>query len=164
MDKTKQTNTEREQNTNHPLYSRSCRVLYKTEHLKQTKNKTQQSTNIYKAIKIRHKLEKNKGNTNTHTAITRPILEYRSTIWSLMAKKTNINSIQTIQNSIFGIATRHTQLHASNYRLTTTHFEHPLPNLHLRDPPDRIMKQTIFNTTDYATQGSKREATFLFSY
>ena len=41
---------------------------------------------------------------------------------------------------------QHTQLHASKCSLTTTHPEHQLHNLHLQP---RIIKQTIFNTTNY---------------
>jgi hypothetical protein len=41
----------------------------------------------------------------TFKAITRPILEYGSTTWSPIISNTNLNKLQTVQNTALRIAT-----------------------------------------------------------
>ena len=142
------------------------------EHIKQTKTKAHKTTNIYKAISGTTWGKNKETLTHTYTAITRPVLEYGSTIWSPILRDTNMKSLQTIQNTILRTATghtldtnqniihtetkilplkQHTQLHASNFRLKTTHHKHPLHHLHTASTPHRLMKPTIFNSTEYIT-------------
>ena len=54
---------------------------------------------IMKALTTTH-WGKSKETLNiTHKAITRPILEYASAIWSPIISNTNMNKLETIQNS-----------------------------------------------------------------
>ena len=83
----------------------------------------------------------------TYKAITRPILEYASTIWSPIASTTGITKLQTIQNMALRIATgctsdtniqhlhnetnilplnAHLKLHSSQLRQKSQHPTHPL--------------------------------------
>ena len=63
----------------------------------------------------------------TYKAITRPILEYASTIWSPIISNTNMNKLQTIQNSALRTTTGCTldtnthHLHTETKMLTIVH-------------------------------------------
>ena len=107
----------------------------------------------------------------TYKAITRPVLEYASTIWSPNASETNIDKLQIVQNTALRIPTRcthdntqhlhdetnvlpihqHLQLYASQIRQKAQHPTHPLhkPTIHPHTP--RLKKQTTFNNINYTT-------------
>ena len=69
------------------------------------------ATKARKAINILKVLTSTKWSTHketipaTYKALTRPVLEYASTIWSPNASKTNIDKLQIIQNTALRIAT-----------------------------------------------------------
>ena len=95
----------------------------------------------------------------TYKAITRPVLEYASTIWSPNASKTNIDKLQIVQNTALRIATgcthdtntqhlhdetnvlpihQHLQLHASQIRQKAQHPTHPLHKLTIHPHTPRL--------------------------
>ena len=104
----------------------------------------------------------------TYKAITRPILEYVSTIWSPLASDTNINKLQITQNIVLRIATgcttdtntqhlhdethtlpirEHLQLHASQIRQTSQQPTHPLYYITTQQTtPRRKKKHTTTQT------------------
>ena len=118
------------------------------------------------------------GNTKetlniTYKTITRPILEYASTIWSAIISNTNMNKLQTIQNSALQTITGctldtnthhlHTEtkilpvdirmkLHGSQLRQQALDPEHTLHLLTTQEPPARLKsKQSSTTITTQAT-------------
>ena len=108
----------------------------------------------------------------TYKAITRPVLEYASTIWSPNASEINIDKLQIVQNTALRIATgcthdtntqhlhdetnvlpihQHLQLHASQIRQIAQHPTHPLHKLTIHPHTPRLKKQTTFNNINYTT-------------
>ena len=75
------------------------------EHIKKTLSKASKTTNIIKALTSTTWGKQKETLTNTYKTITRPILEYGSTVWSPIISDTNINKLQTIQNTALRIAT-----------------------------------------------------------
>ena len=127
---------------------------------------------IMKALTTTH-WGKSKGTLNiTYKAINRPILEYASTIWSPIISNTNMNILQTIQNSalrtiagctldtnthhlhtetkILPINT-HMKFHGSQLRQQAQDPDHTLHQLTTQEPPPRLKKQTIFHNNNYTT-------------
>ena len=107
----------------------------------------------------------------TYKAITRPVLEYASTIWSPNASETNIDKLQIVQNTALRIATgcthdtntqhlhdetnvlpihQHLQLHASQIRQKAQHPTHPLHKLTI-DPHTPRLKNKPHSTTSTTT-------------
>ena len=105
-------------------------------------------------------------------AITRPILEYASTIWSPIASTTGITKLQTIQNMALRIATgctsdtniqhlhnetnilplnAHLKLHSSQLRQKSQHPTHPLHKFTVLTENERHKKQTIFDNNNNYT-------------
>ena len=105
-------------------------------------------------------------------AITRPILEYASTIWSPIASTTGITKLQTIQNMALRIATgctsdtniqhlhnetnilplnTHLKLHSSQLRQKSQHPTHPLHKFTVLTENERHKKQTIFDNNNNYT-------------
>ena len=106
----------------------------------------------------------------TYKTIVRPILEYASTIWSLIIS--NTNKLQTIQNwalrtitgctldtnvhhlhtetKILPIDT-HMELHGSQLRQQAQDPEHTLHRLTTQEPPAWLKKQTIFRNNNYTS-------------
>ena len=127
---------------------------------------------ILKALTTTH-WGKSKETLNiTYKAITRPILEYASTIWSPIISNTNMNKLQTIQNSALQTITgctldtnthhlhtgtkilpidTHMKLHRSQLRQQAQDPEHTLHQLTTQEPPPRLKKQTIFHNNNYTT-------------
>ena len=100
-------------------------------------------------------------------AITRPVLEYASTIWSPNASESNIDKLQIVQNTALRIATgcthdtntqhlhdetnvlpihQHLQLRASQIRQTAQHPTHPLYKQTIHSHTPRLKKQTTSTT------------------
>ena len=105
----------------------------------------------------------------TYKTITLPLIEYANTVWSPNTSDTNINKLQTIQNTALRTVTgctldtnkehlhtetltlpikQHLQLHASQYRQMALHPEHPLHQYTLQDTNPRHKKQTIFDNNN----------------
>ena len=127
---------------------------------------------IMKALTTTH-WGKSKETLNiTYKAITRPILEYARTIWSSIISNTNMNKLQTIQNSALRTITgctldtnthhlhtetkilpinTHMKLHGSQLRQQAQDPEHTLHQLTTQEPPPRLKKQTIFHNNNYTT-------------
>ena len=138
-------------------------------HIEITTTKARKTIQIIKALTSTTWGKQKETIIATYKAITRPILEYVSTIWSPLASDTNINKLQITQNTALKIATgcttdtntqrlhdethtlpirEHLQLHASQIRQKS---QHPTPHpLHHNTTPRR-KKQTTYNNTDYTT-------------
>ena len=102
----------------------------------------------------------------TYKAITRPILEYASTIWSPLASYTNINKLQITQKNALRIATGCTtdtntqHLHDETHTLLPitrvtdkTKITTPTTSHHIttQQTTPRRKNQTTYNNTDYTT-------------
>ena len=108
----------------------------------------------------------------TYKTITRPVIEHASTIWSSTASKTNINKLQTVQNTALRIATgctvdtntqhlhnetlvlplqNHLQLQASQIRQKSQNPSHPLHKLIQLENPKRQIKASIFQPNNSYT-------------
>ena len=75
------------------------------EHINKNKDKASKTVNILKSL-TSTKWSKQKENlVTTYKTITRPIIEYASTVWSPTVSDTNLNKLQTIQNSSLRTAT-----------------------------------------------------------
>jgi len=145
-----------------------------SEHTKITKTKADKSINLLKALTTTKWGKQKETIISTYKTITRPILEYASTIWSPITDKhlNHTQTLQTIQNKALRIATgcvsstntqhlhqetnilpieTHLRLHASQYRAKCQELNHPLNHLLTENPPPRKMKETIFNNTNYTT-------------
>ena len=144
-----------------------------SKHIQNTTLKAKQTMHIMKALTTTH-WGKSKETLNiTYKAITRPILEYASTIWSPIISNTNMNKLQTLQNfalrTITGCSVSHTnthhqhtetkilpidthmKLHGSQLRQQAQDPEHTLHQLTTQEPPTRLKKQTIFHNNNYTT-------------
>ena len=75
------------------------------EHVKITKEKASKTVNITKAISGTKWGKQKETLLTTYKTLTRPIIEYASTIWSPIISETNLHKLQTIQNSSFRILT-----------------------------------------------------------
>ena len=108
----------------------------------------------------------------TYKVVTRPTLEYASSIWSPMASPTSINKLQVMQNAALRACTgcthdtniqhlhdetnilpiqRHLQLHASQIRQKAQYPSHPLYRYTTHNTSQRLMKPTTFNNSRYTT-------------
>ena len=108
----------------------------------------------------------------TYKIIVSPILEYASTILSPIISNTNMNKLQTKQNSALRTITgctldtnthhlhteakilpidTHMKLHGSQLRQQAQDHEHTLHRLTTQEPPARLKKQTIFHNNNYTT-------------
>jgi hypothetical protein len=117
------------------------------EHINKTKEKASKTVNIIKALTSTKWGKQKETLTTTYKTITRPIIEYGCTVWAPIASNTNINKLQTIQNSALRIATgctrdtnkqhlheetkvlplkEHLRLHTSQLRQTTVSGKHAL--------------------------------------
>ena len=100
----------------------------------------------------------------TYKAISRPVLQYASTIWSPNASETNIDKLQIVQNSALRMATgcthdtntqhfhdetnvlpihQHLQLRASQIKHKSQHPAHPLHKLTIHPHTPRLQKKHI---------------------
>ena len=138
-------------------------------HIRYTKTKAYKTIKIYKALTGASWGKSKDTLLHTYKSITRPILEYASTLWSPIISSTNFNQLQIVQNQIARIATghtadtnnnivnneanllplaSHTKIHSSNLRYDSTRPDHPLNRLLYTPTPPRFMKETIFNSPD----------------
>merc|ERR1712074_459795 len=132
--------------------------------------KTKQSLKVLKAL-ITTKLGKSKETLLcTYKTLTRPQMEYASTIWSPIISHTNTTKLQTIQNSALRTITgctrdtnaehlheetkilpidKHLKLHASQLRQKSQDPDHPLHHITTQPRNPRNKKQTIFKNENY---------------
>jgi len=75
------------------------------EHLNITKDKASKSINIMKSLSSTKWGKQKETLVTTYKVITRPIIEYGSTIWGPIVKNKNLIPLQTIQNSALRTAT-----------------------------------------------------------
>ena len=143
-----------------------------SKHIQNTTLKAKQTMRIMKALTTTHWGKSEETLNITYKAITRPILEYASTIWSPIISNTNMNKLQTIQNSALRTITgctldtnthhlhtktkilpidTHMKLHGSQLRQQAQDPEHTLHHLTTQEPPPRLKKQTIFHNNNYTT-------------
>ena len=142
------------------------------EHVKITKEKARKTTNVLKALTSTKWGKQKETIVATYKAITQPILEYASTIWSPSSKDTNIQKLQTVQNSALRIATgctadtnaqhlheesnilplqQHLKLHASQLRQKAQLTEHTLHHMTTQTRSLRQQKPTTFDNNQYTT-------------
>ena len=116
-------------------------------HIRKTSDKARNTLKLLKALTSTKWGKQKETIVATYKAITRPILEYASTIWSPIASTTGITKLQTIQNMALRIATgctsdtniqhlhnetnilplnAHLKLHSSQLRQKSQHPTHPL--------------------------------------
>ena len=143
-----------------------------SKHTQNTATKAQKTVHILKALTTTHWGKTKETLLTTYKTITRPILEYASTIWSPIISNTNTTKLQTQQNTALRTITgctldtntqhlhaetlvlpikEHLQLHASQYRQKSQHTEHPLHHLTRQPPNPRHMKETIYDNVNYTT-------------
>ena len=153
------------------------------QHIQQTKEKASKTINVLKALTSTKWGKDKETIVATYKAITRPQLEYASTVWSPIVSNTQMNKLQVIQNNALRIATgctadtntnhlhqetlvlplsNHLRLHASQLKEKTKLPYHPLHPLRMQPKPPRIMKKTIFQennnyTTDIKTHSQNIE-------
>jgi len=148
------------------------------EHIKITKEKANKSINIIKSLTSTKWGKSKETIVNTYKTLTRPVLEYASTIWAPIVSKTNLQKLQTVQNSALRTATgctkdtniqhlheetkilplkEHLQLHASQLRQKTMLPDHPLNSLHADKTKSRYRKQSIFYNKNYTVNITNKE-------
>jgi hypothetical protein len=139
-------------------------------HVKNTIDKAKKSLNILKALTTRQWGKNKETLITTYNTITRPIIEYGGPVWSPLISTTNLNNLQTIQNSALRIATgctadtnithlhqetlelplkEHLFLHANQLKTKALLPDHPLNNLHQHPTPPRKQKLTLFQNETY---------------
>src|SRR6185436_14304130 len=74
-------------------------------HIEQTKEKASKTINMLKALTTKKWGKDKETIVTTYKAITRPQLEYASTVWSPIVLTTNMSELQTLQNTALRIAT-----------------------------------------------------------
>ena len=143
-----------------------------SKHIQTTTEKARNSLKITKALSGTSWGKQKECLLATYKTITRPIIEYASTVWSPIASATNTNKLQVIQNSALRTATgntldtntshlhqetlvlpivEHLKLHASQLRQKARDPDHLLNSLNYQPEPSRWMKQSIFKNIDYTT-------------
>ena len=140
------------------------------EHINKTKEKSSKTINIIKALTSTKWGKQKETLVTTYKTITRPIIEYGSTIWAPIASDTNVKKLQTIQNSALCTATgctkdtniqhlhdetnvlslnEHLKLHASQLRNKTQLPTHPLNKLNNLNANSIHIRETIFDNKDF---------------
>ena len=141
-------------------------------HIRKTSDKARNTLKLIKALTSTKWGKQKETIVATYKAITRPILEYVSTIWSPIASTTGITKLQTIQNMALRIATgctsdtniqhlhnetnilplnAHLKLHSSQLRQKSQHPTHPLHKFTVLTENERHKKQTIFDNNNNYT-------------
>ena len=136
------------------------------EHIRITKEKADSSLKILKALSATKWGKQKETLTATYKAITLPVIEYASTIWSPIISDVNLNKLQIIQNDALRTITgctsdtntqhlhvetkilplrNHIRLHASQMRQKSQLPTHPLHDLNNPDKNLRQKKETIFD-------------------
>ena len=141
-------------------------------HIRKTSEKARNTLKLLKALTSTKWGKQKETIVATYKAITRPILEYASAIWSPIANTTGITKLQTIQNMALRIATgctsdtniqhlhnetnilplnAHLKLHSSQLRKKSQHPTHPLHKFTVLTENERHKKQTIFDNNNNCT-------------
>ena len=141
-------------------------------HIRKTSDKARNTLKLLKALTSTKWGKQKETIVATYKAITRPILEYASTIWSPIASTTGITQLQTIQNMALRIATgctsdtniqhlhnktnilplnAHLKLHSSQLRQKSQHPTHPLHKFTVLTENERHKKQTMFDNNNNYT-------------
>ena len=137
-------------------------------HIRKTSDKARNTLKLLKALTSTKWGKQKETIVATYEAITRPILEYVSTIWSPIASTTGITKLQTIQNMALIIATgctsdtniqhlhnetnilplnAHLKLHSSQLRQKSQHPTHPLHKFTVLTENERHKKKQSLTTT-----------------
>ncbi len=149
-------------------YIRPKTKLLRTRQNHQRKSRKEhqnpQSTYLYHLGKQKETL------LSTYKTIIRPVIEYANTIWSPIISDTNLQKLQTIQNTALRVITgctsdtsiqhlhdetktlplnNHLKLHALQLRHKTNLPSHPLHPLTSQTECPRRMKLTIFTDPSY---------------
>ena len=140
------------------------------EHAKNTAIKANNTIKILKALTSTSWGKQKETLLATYKTIVRPIIEYASTIWSPIMSNTNLEKLQTTQNTALRIITGctsdtniqhlhnetetlplplHLKLHASQLWHKSQLVTHPLHELNHQQIPPRSKKQTIFTDNSY---------------
>jgi endonuclease/exonuclease/phosphatase (EEP) superfamily protein YafD len=141
------------------------------KHITNVREKAAKTMNILKSLTTTKYGKQKETIETTYKAITRPIIEYASTIWSPVTSETNIEKLQTVQNQALRLCTgctrdtnadhlhtetkilpvlEHLKLHASNYEQKIRQESHPLNELIYQNTA-RNKKQDILNTNNNYT-------------
>ena len=197
MDTQKPAPSQPRQNNQHPLHPRLSRIqhtaytqyrqcshthgknpkilgltfdpkLTYNSHIRKTSDKARNTLKLLKALTSTKWGKQKETIVATYKAITRPILEYVSTIWSPIASTTRITKLQTIQNMALRIATgctsdtniqhlhnetnilplnAHLKLHSSQLRQKSQHPTHPLHKFTVLTENERHKKKQSLTTT-----------------
>src|SRR6476469_2420782 len=179
-----------DESTGNLFYSRSGRIQQNTkpknqqhsqsysqklnfaEHTRITKEKADKSLNVVKALTSTTWGKQKETLIATYKTITQPVIEYGNTLWLPIISDTNLNKLQTTQNTALRIITgctadtniqhlhtetqilplsTHLKLHASQLRQKAQFPTHTLHSLTKQNPSRRQMKQTIFENTSFTT-------------
>jgi hypothetical protein len=144
-----------------------------TTHVTNATAKATKTIKILKALTATKWGKQKETLTNTFKTVTRPVLEYASSVWSPMTAPTTTKKLQTVQNAALRVATgcttdtninhlhdetnvlpidKHMQLHSSQLRQKAQHPDHTLHRLTTLPTNARHMKQTTFsNDNNYTT-------------
>ena len=157
-------------NTNHEQQPNTWGQLRHTHtfttHIQNTCTKAQRTIPILQALTSTSWGKQKETIISTYKAITRPILEYASSIWSPTISQTNITRLQTIQNKALRIATGCTAdtniQHLHDETLTLPVKEHLqlhatqlLNKTQLTTPPYTISQKFLHHTETKNNQSSK---------
>ena len=164
---------------NHPLpTTKNPKILGLTfdpkltynSHIQTTKQKASSRINAMKALTGTHWGKQKDTLTITYKTIVRPVIEYACTIWGPITADTNVNKLQTLQNTALRTITgctqdtntqhlhdetdilplkEHITLHTSQLRQKAQHPSHPLHHLTQQRPHQRHKKQTAFDNINY---------------
>src|SRR5688572_17189560 len=137
-----------------------------SEHARITKTKADSSIKILKAFTSTSWGKQKETLLATYKTIILPVIEYASTIWYLIISDTNLQKLQTTQNSALRVVTgctpdtniqhlyketktlplsNHLKLHASQLRQKSQLPTHPLHYLIKQSQCPRKKKETIFD-------------------
>src|ERR1700730_2431747 len=141
-------------------------ILTFNEHTNNIKTAASKSTNILKSLTATTWGKEKETLVATYSAITRPILEYASTVWSPIISNTSMQKLKTVQNTALRVATGctadtninhihqetkvlplkdHCNLHTSNLKQKAASSNHPLNKLMDQPKPARNMKESLFS-------------------
>src|SRR5207248_2695928 len=136
------------------------------EHAKITKDKADSAIKILKALTSTIWGKQKETLLATYKTIILPVIEYASTVWYPIISDTNLQKLQSTQNSALRVVTactpdtnaqhlhketktlplsNHLKLHASQLRQKSQHTTHPLHDLTKQSQCPRKKKQTIFD-------------------
>jgi hypothetical protein len=97
-----------------------------SEHIKITKEKAESSIKIIKALTSTSWGKQKETLLATYKTFTLPVIEYARTLWYATASETNMQSLQTVQNSTLGVIFAASQTPTHN--IFTSRLKHYLSN------------------------------------